>query len=144
MHWPNVIDVREYRFEMAPYDNLMSHARYLDQVKQEGFKVITPVIQSELIKDNHLMIYIPYDKKYDAMIDLKEGESISSYVEVVIDDSLYSNVNWFNYWPNSNEEIGLKTYVDIINLKRGQHILKISINGNENYRGDIVFWKDVK
>ncbi|RLD43623.1 MAG: hypothetical protein DRI86_09600 [Bacteroidetes bacterium] len=144
MHWPNAIDVREHRWEMAPSDNFMSHARYLDQVQRENFMLITPVIQSELITDNHLMIYIPYNKRYDSMVELKEGETLASYVEVMIDDSLYSNVNWFNYWPDKNEEIGLKTYVDIKGLKRGQHFLKLSFNGNSAYRSEIAFWKDAE
>lgn len=144
MHWPNVIDVREHRFEMAPYENHMSHSRYLDQVKNEGFKIISPVIQSELIVDNHLMIYIPYNKKYDYMVDLKQGENLSSYVEIMIDDSPYTNVSWYSYWPIRNEEIGIKTYVDIKHLERGRHKLSINLNDESGSRIDIVFWKDAE
>ena len=144
MHWPNVIDSREYRWTMAPSENFLTFASYLDQVQQKGLKVVKPVIQSEVIKDNLMMIYIPYNKRYDFILDLKEGETISDYINVAVDDSVYRDIEWYNYWTVDNDEIGVKAYISIEKLSNGPHKLSLGIDKKADRRGIISFWKDVR
>jgi len=50
--------------------------------------------------------------------------------QILIDDSVFKNVNWVGTWKNKRLNIGITTFIDISQLKNGLH--KISITGNPN------------
>ncbi len=141
MRWPNIIDSRQHRLAMAPANNFSSPARYLDQIQQENFKIIRPIIQSELITTNHLMLFIPYNIAYDDLVNLKDGDVLSNHIQVHIDDSVYTGMHWYNFWAFDNDQIGMKTYIDIKELNRGHHDIMVYFNDKDNWT-KINFWKD--
>jgi len=140
MHWPNILDSREFRRQMAPETNWQSHGQYLDILHEDGIKVHGPCIQSEIIKSNFLKVFIPYD------VDFEQGihpdSTLSAYVMTTIDDSVYRHVKWYNYWAKDIDQIGLRAHIDIAHLERGEHVIRLKSTASEEFSSSIVFWKD--
>lgn len=141
MHWPNMIDAREHRWTMAEGDEWMTPHNYMDLANAEGLKSYSPSIQSEIITENYLKIYIPYNKRWDETVP--KDDFISNYVGIDIDDSTYSDINWANFWADKNELIGLRTLIDIRHLEKSHHVLTIfNTTKKEESAYTIPFWID--
>ncbi len=140
MRWPNIIDSRSYRFQMAPEENWQNHTYYRDHVLEEGVKFSGPCIQSEIINDGYLQIFIPYNRDFE--VDLQEDEVLSDYVQLSIDDSSIHEVEWFSFWSKDIDQIGIKAHVDITKLSHGRHTLGLGFDTEEGRHMSIPFWKD--
>lgn len=139
MHWPNMIDAREHRWTMADSDDWMTPYHYMDLTAEAGLKSYEPCIQSEIISDAYLKVFIPYDKRWDETTP-KDGY-ISDNVGIKIDDSIYTDLLWTNYWAEKNELIGLRTLINIQHLSKTHHVLSIFSNTSvdDNFY-KIPFW----
>lgn len=154
MHWPNIFDQREYRWQMA--DNIhISNFMYRDEFTETERSVVS--IQSKIVHDNYVNLFLRYDSYMDHFMNASSTSNelkwLSDYVIVSIDDSIYQKVEWFPKWDQEITNIGINAMVDINNLKNGKHELKIATDcsgiAEENRptfgcREIIIpFWKDV-
>ncbi|PCJ87294.1 MAG: hypothetical protein COA57_05030 [Flavobacteriales bacterium] len=147
MHWPNIIDSREYRWAMAPQDQWWNRWNYRDEAEKEGLeKLLYPSIQSDIIKENYLRIFIPYAVAYDESLNQMNSENtlLSGITQVFIDDSIYNNIEWFNSWHKHNDQIGIRANISIKHLANGKHVLTVADKVTDNQTMHIPFWKDVK
>ena len=143
MHWPNIVDSREHRWSMALNDQWVYPSFYRDSPENEGEKIYGPSIQSDVITDNYVKLIIPYDVDFDE--ELSTYEYLEEGGSVFIDDSLYQ-VEWYNYRPKENDQLGMKGMIDISHLTRGKHEILITNRTKDHYGEQrkvvIPFWKD--
>jgi hypothetical protein len=158
MHWPNVFDKRDYKWQLAD-NNQISYSFYKNELEEGQYRSV--LIPSKIIKDNFLEIFIRYEKRSDYLIErLNSPDSLrffSDAVAVAIDDSVYTNLEWFPTWSKSIENIGITAMIPIKELENGKHILKVGCSEkvmlpeSENDEQDlcnratvtIPFWKDI-
>jgi len=146
MGWPNVYDQRKYREALAPDNDRRAYyyAWYRDQYEWG-------VIQSDIIKENYLRVYIKYDVHKDTEIEKLDSadQYLSNIGEVGIDDSVLTDIEWFSAWQKENENMGIVANIPIHNLKNGRHTLQfryvssIDSAGKPIWKHQIPFWKDV-
>lgn len=140
--WPNVVDQRAYRWQMAPYEKRFDEGFYRDAIPFDHNRPrYTPNIQSAIISNNFIQLEIPYLKEYDEVIsELPEGQRyLSNIVEIRIDDSLYSKIDWYYRWGTTNDDKCIKTNISIMHLSHGKHELELI---STKKRGVIPFWKN--
>jgi hypothetical protein len=159
MHWPNVFDNRDYKWQMA--DNYqLNYSFYKNELGEGQYRSV--LIPSKIIKDNFLEVFIRYEKRSDYLIErLNSPDSLrffSDAVAVAIDDSVYTKLEWFPTWNQSIENIGISAMIPIKELENGKHILKVGCSGKvmlSDYENDehdlcnrataiILFWKDTE
>lgn len=154
MHWPNVFDKREYKWNMAEGE-YMSYAFYRDQT--DSYHKTRVSIQSKIITSNYLDIFVLYERRYDFLINATDTpDSLKTFAEITsiqIDDSIYQDIAWSPYWNEEVTNIGINTLVDISNLSNGKHMLRVFTNSSQIITTDLVhlelfetsipFWKDV-
>lgn len=146
MNWPNIVDEREYRWQMAAEDKWWSRHTYRDEMNQEEVHFYKyPNIQSDIIHENYLRLFVPYSIEYDQSIAQLPagGQFLSNIFEVSIDDSTYT-IEWLNSWHEHNEQIGIRANIDIRHLDNGRHNLNITDVTGYASGGLIPFWKDTK
>ncbi len=146
MKWPNIFDQRKYRWALAPGNASWTYfyGYYRDQADWG-------VIQSDIIKENYLRVYIKYDVQLDTEIEKLDSadQYLSNIGEVGIDDSVITDIEWFSAWQKENENMGIVANIPIHNLKNGRHTLKfkyvssIDSAGKPIWKHQIPFWKDV-
>ena len=116
-------------------------------------------IQSDIIKDDVLRLFITHQKMYEDSIkklcdyELKVNSStkrdsiklacMSNFYQVSVDDSLYSEAQWFFNYNNQTSHRGIITYLDISHLKKGMHQIDIDLSNWRREKYDIVqFYKE--
>lgn len=140
MHWPNLLDPREHRWDLAPESNRMNYGHYMDELERYETKASMPVIQSELIKDHFLKVFIPYLKEFDF---LEIGDNyLASRIVLKIDNKEITDIDWYRYTAPENDQLGVKTLIDISHLNRGHYRLLIFLDKDEYYKYVIPFWKE--
>jgi len=156
MHWPNVFDKREYKWQMSDNDAI-NYSFYRDELDNGEFRFV--LIPSKIIKGNFLEVFIRYEKWSDDLIErIDRPDSLrffSNAVAVAIDDSIYTETEWFPTWNERIENIGITAMIPIQNLKNGKHILRVGCSNNvskpesvweHDFCNDppstIPFWKD--
>jgi hypothetical protein len=140
MHWPNLLDPRDNRWNLTAEDNWMSYRFYMDELERHEKKASGPVIQSELIKDEFLKVFIPYNKSFDDF-DLDDGEYIVSLFRLSIDDVVLDEVSWYSYRAPENDQLGMRTLIDISDLQKGHYRLRV-FDTNKRFEEVIPFWKE--
>lgn len=142
MHWPNLLDPREHRKTLTEEGKWMSHSFYMDQLKSNGKKADGPVIQSDLIKTNHVKLFIPYYEGYDLLTE--ENQILSNNFKVFIDSVEITSIDWYSYHSLYNDQLGIKTMIDISDFSSGHHTLKIFVDNDRlsEMEREIPFWKD--
>lgn len=140
MLWPNISDARAHKFSMTENNIWSSPLFYRDIDIEKGVKRYVPSIQSEVISQNLLNLFVPYNIDYDN--SLSQGDFLENAITVSIDDSLCSDLKWINNRQYDSDLLGIKCYVDISLLSRGMHILKIQSNAENSKAYAIPFWKD--
>lgn len=139
MHWPNIIDPREHRYNLAKESNQMYYGFYMDELERHKKKAKGPVIQSELVKDDFLKVFIPYLKGFDY---LEYGEdNLASNITLKIDSEDVKNIEWYSFRALDNDQLGVRTLIDISHLERGHYRLKVSDRA-DNFEEIIPFWKE--
>ncbi len=141
MRWRIIGDSRTHRMSMAPDNNWTSYKIYMDEVERKGLKYSIPAIQSEIIKENVLKVFIPYSVWMDQGVE--KDKLLSDYVSVQINDSTYTQVEWFNYLPKNKDQLGITTLIDIKHLPRGRHRVVVKRGKDEEATTIIPFWKDL-
>lgn len=145
MHWPNMLDSRNYRFVLTDFDKQVRTAYYMDNVQAADKPFRGPAIQSQIITGNFLKLYLPYYKQYDELFENVNNNKFKTPAELVlveIDGVEVSNVDWYNYRGFANDELGLYTIIDIKGLDRGKHILRLAGKISSSYSETIPFWKE--
>lgn len=115
-------------------------------------------IQSDIIKDDVLKLFITHYSVYDdsvkALCEYRVFDSIEStdslklvcmskFYNVNVDDSLYTDVSWFFHYNNQTKHRGIVSYLDISHLQKGMHSVDINLKNwsNKNYTV-IQFYKE--
>jgi hypothetical protein len=142
MLWPNLVDARDYRFQMAPEQNWWNYATYRDENEKEGGKLTAPSIQSDIINENYLKVHLPYYIDADKYIKLGKLNTLSELAEVQIDDSLYTKVEWYNAWARNIDQLGIRANIPIHHLQPGKHMLIIRNRFEHDMIQHIPFWKE--
>ena len=126
----------------------LMQAKHYDNLLQDDARVMTLSIQSEVIKENYLKLFLAYPRSLDLWLKahcqkpniadtldkfqkraLKAQHSlncIKNFFKIYIDDSLYASQDFVFYENTQPNKKGVLTFVPIENLKTGQHILKIA------------------
>ncbi|UKN01422.1 hypothetical protein K6119_16985 [Paracrocinitomix mangrovi] len=141
MHWPYLLDARTHRMSMANEDNWMNQSHYMEEVEKHGKKFYGPAIQSEIISDAYLEIFVPYNVIYDDYT--KEDEYLSDNFKIYIDDSLYKDVVWMNSWAYDNDQIGIRTFINIQHLTATMHKVTVDYPNDDHdlwLSATIPFW----
>lgn len=142
MHWPNVFDSREYKFQMAKSEYLSSSC-YRDENKNELYSRVN--IQSKIIHDNYLEVFILYRKNYDFILDNLSSDKkdllFEDLIKIKIDEEELENIEWHPVWPKDIEKIGITAMIPIRKLSNDKHTLSIWSYERDEYF-NIPFWKD--
>lgn len=158
MHWPNVFDKRDYKWQMAD-NNYINYSFYKNELGDGQYRSV--LIPSKIIKDNFLEVFIRYEKRSDYLIErLNKPDSLrffSDAVTVAIDDSVYANLEWFPTWNQTIENIGITAMIPIKELENGKHVLRVGCSDEVNWPEEIEehdlckrattiipFWKDTE
>jgi hypothetical protein len=117
----------------------LDETRYLDKRKNE--RVEGSCIQSDIITDNFLRVYVNYNRVDAYYLDsLKtKNKYFSELIRITINDSPCDSLTWVAI-NKENGQKGVQTIVDIKDLARRMHVLKI----HRTYDKDplvIPFWK---
>ena len=130
LHQPNVLDGRDYLYQLS---NGMSiePSFYRDEPvnKYRG----NPSIQSKILHDNYLNIFIPYNIYLDYFLDgldeTKENRLLTDIASISIDSITMNDIQWHKSYKESkngiSRNIGIECFVSIGHLKDGPHTLKI-------------------
>lgn len=68
MHWPNVFDKRQYKWQLTNKDGLSTSPAYYRNEAINRYRG-NPSIQSKIVHDNFLDLFIPYNVHYDAFME---------------------------------------------------------------------------
>ncbi len=166
----NPLDHRDYT-EIGQPRLALQNNEY-EEYYEKGEYVGNAVIPSELIKDNFLKIFIPYDEWFDISLkhlieieniawnpqDFKDVDITENYnkiqlalnktLVVKIDGSVKDSIRWHMRAHPNNDQLGFSTFVDIKSLNRGHHQLQLFYNIHRPTTIDtfslryIPFWKD--
>ena len=150
MHWPNLFDQREFRWQMSMNEYVYSGA-YMDEWDNEKFYKMG--ISSKIQTGNFMELFITYHKGYDHLIEKSSTvDSLKTFDKVVtvkIDTVVLKNLIWHPASKQSNL-IGIIAMVPIHELANGKHILSVYSEGNNDpnhdqiYNATIPFWIDKK
>lgn len=147
MHWPNSFDSRDYRLHLTK--NKEEYSEFLYRNKTEDGRSDVASIQSDIISDPVLNVFINYSIPYDEFVDqIKDPQEryFENIWDISVDDSTYQDLVFYTVHGNNSTTMGISTYVDIGNFKQGPHILTITnkfedINSKRK-RLNIPFWLD--
>lgn len=159
-----------------PYDYISESNRdahgiwndnYESFYRKKNLLITNPVIQSDIIREEYIKLFIPYDVDDNKKLmkhcpDLKPLgvkfstslanyliqesfvkralECFSSLYAISIDDSAYKNVEFYFHEHRQNYEPGIITYISIKHLKPGHHTIDILEADSE--KQTIHFWKE--
>jgi hypothetical protein len=147
------------------HESLVSTANYLDKLERNT--ILQPVIQSEIIKESTLNLYIPKYKREDANIksvygifewddDLPDQENLirrntfkekiaKNYYTIFIDNVPIKNLDYQYRRRLYNNREGFQVFINIENLLQGSHTIKIESlyknTDNITFRRSIPFYK---
>jgi hypothetical protein len=127
MHWPNVFDDRQHRFSLTK--NEEHYSEFLYRNKTETGKSHVASIQSDIISDPVLNVFINYSVVYDQFIDQIKDPSeryFENIWELAVDDSVYHHLSFYTIHGNNSSTMGITTYVDVGRFKQGPHVLSIT------------------
>jgi len=134
LHWPNVFDSRKYR-ELLTVDDEFHTRTYYRSFNAEGVERAS--IQSDIITEPVLNLFIAYSIRYDEFIDLiknKDERYFQNVFDITVDDSLYTQQKFYSttIYESGPIDRGINTYIDISAFKNGLHELKIKIKTMPN------------
>lgn len=133
LHWPNVFDKRGYTYQLS---NGMDVApRYYRDESVNRYRG-NPSIQSKILHDNFVNLFIPYNVHYDVFLNgldkKKEARLLSDISSVSIDSVDINGIQWHESWRDSengiSRHVGIECFIPIGYLNDGPHILKIFID----------------
>ncbi len=144
---------------------LISASSVYESEIPEGELIRSACIQSDIIKDDFLKLLVPHKRYWEYQYTYNELSEISMKIDsldqdgkieetykyimskydqlyrVYLDDTLINNINWYFYLHPKTVAGGIITYVDIANLEKGHHQLRILLIDNAQI-SNIHFWKE--
>ncbi|MEQ8908842.1 MAG: hypothetical protein RIC95_06600 [Vicingaceae bacterium] len=152
MHWPNVLDDREYRYQLAEEESI-ADLHYMDYWSAK--KSYYYGIQSKVIRGNFMEVYFHYPKSLDAIIALSHEDEKERYfeniVQVEIDLQPIYEVSW-HPTKKYDQKIGISAMIDVSKYENGRHNFTFTFQDSlqEAYRDltnsplsiTIPFWID--
>lgn len=143
MHWPNVFDNREYKWNMAE-NEFITPSWYRDNPNFNKAQTIT--LQSKLIKDNYLDVFVLYKKHYDFIINdflpYTHDSMFTSIIKIKLDGKPLNNLDWHPTWGEDIDQVGVTTMIPLREYNNGKHVLSIWNPSKAQFQ-EIPFWKDV-
>ncbi|MCB0409033.1 MAG: hypothetical protein KDD29_02370 [Flavobacteriales bacterium] len=152
MHWPNLFDQREYRYQMADNDYI-HYSVYLDEWIDGEIGMVA--INSKVQTGTYMELFVTYFHRFDELIEqTSEIDSLKTFdkiLEVQIDTTICEPLIWFPAIKHNNIR-GVTTMIPIDSLSNGHHTIYISSKlkylneqqeaGSEEYKVKIPFWVD--
>ncbi len=147
--WPNLFDQRAFRWQMADNDFVIE-GWYMDSWTEDTKHFVG--IDSKVQNSNYLELFVSYYKYFDEQItqsatadSLRFFENI---IQVSIDDSIHSNLEWFPTKKLNESNIGVTCMIPLHNLENGSHYVSVRfpLKSTENHKGStsdevkILFW----
>ena len=114
-------------------------------------------IQSDIIKDDVLRVFVTHEVRYEDSLkaicnrenldwvnsDSAKLVAMEKFYLVNVDDSIYQNQKWIFFNEVHNGHRGVLTYVDISDLDKGMHQVKITLDPWYSPVYDIIpFYKE--
>lgn len=143
LHWPNIFDGRKYR-EALTIDDEFHSLTFYRSANAEGVERVS--IQSDIITEPVLNLFISYSIRYDEFIEqIKEEDRryFQNIFSITVDDSLYTKQKFYSttLYGNGTFDRGISNYIDISSFKNGLHELKIKAKHAEEPNHIIIpFW----
>jgi hypothetical protein len=137
---------------------------YYENLIPEDKLISVASIQSDIIKDNYLKLFISHSRFWEYEFTKDELEKITNSIDslevyggktetykyvvekynelynVYLDDSLLENIDWLFYKHPKTVAGGIITYLNISDLSNGHHQIKIKIL-DKTQIASIHFWK---
>lgn len=128
------------RLEYMSYDrNAFQIQSSYDNLRQADTFVRNASIQSDIVSDSFLRLFIVYKIQVDDVIDCLDEEELSrdkkftdqkldcldDFYVITLDDKEKENLQWRYHYLQTTGEYGIITYLDINDLSRGLHTLTI-------------------
>ncbi len=131
----SMVDARKYK--IAP--TLANDQFYEDQKTVDGW-IKNPTIQSKIITEGYLDVFVPYSSFDDEAIDSVslEIKFFSTIVDLKVDGTQLDSLQWVGL-KKSNGQSGATSVVNIRSLKTSLHTLTIEVKSNTPV--EIPFWK---
>ena len=107
-----------------------------------GEKIAYVSIQSDLVTDNYLRIFIPYKIRYDQFIIDQKAVTFQEIIIVRLDGQLIPNPDWLA--GDVANQPGIICYLPIEQLGNGKHILTLELKSSDTlfpFPLTIPFWK---
>lgn len=141
MQYTRVFDDRnlDFSFGNTNYTDSFYESRY-----PEGERIYRASIQSDLINDNYLRIFIPYKKQYDEFITDQNATELQQIVAIKLDNQPVSNPDWLAGDRIMSNQIGITCFLPIVEIANGKHTLIIELkcsNPPFPFPITIPFWK---
>ncbi len=148
LHWPNMFDNRGYRFSLT--ESEQHYSEFLYRNKTSDGRSHQASIQSDIISDPVLSLFINYSIRYDPFIDKIENPDqrfFENIWQISVDDSVYQHLEFYTIHGNNSTTMGITTYIDVGNFDQGLHTLHLINIYEPNPKGrlkmlDIPFWLD--
>lgn len=150
---------------LSAHESQVRTANYADQL--EDSSVLQPFIQSDVIKESHLDLYIPKFKREEAAIakicepffwdddktdqenrirrNISRTKCANNYYSLFLNDQPLQNLDFLYRRNLYNNREGFQVFIDIESLNTGSHVLKIESlyknNDSIAFRRSIPFYK---
>ncbi|MEX1003466.1 MAG: hypothetical protein WDZ35_15210 [Crocinitomicaceae bacterium] len=131
MHWGNIFDDRLYKTDWIPFtDNskVYTDLYYMTEWKDKSYQV---GISEKFVSSKYLEVFVRYQRKDDFIIDpdadSEKYQNYSPIVQVDIDDSLYTNLDWYKK-VTFDHQLGISAIMPIGHLSEGNHNIRIYKN----------------
>jgi hypothetical protein len=126
MHWPNLFDQREYKWNMAK-NPWVSYKYYKDQHTVGKYY---PVYIDKKVQVGNLMeVYLSYEKYFDSILDKMSNSNskvtLAQALKVNIDSVEIKSLEWYPTQINEKQRFGISCFIPIDNFANGQHLLII-------------------
>ncbi len=169
MGLPNILNYDERSYLNISTLNKINKYQYENMLEQND-RIITVAIQSDVITDNVIKLFVVYAKKYDETLDslfTKNGvkkflrertlenyykndsliqKALNEFFTVEIDNRSVGTTEWYLHRHYKTGEYGFLTYIPVSNLPKGRHALLVKAkhisNGimKERVKGIIPFY----
>ncbi len=141
LHYGNIFENRklDLSFGSTKYTDGFYESRY-----PEGKEIYRASIQSDLINDHYLRIFIPYKKQYDEFIIDQNATELQQIVVLRLDDQQVSSPDWLAGDRIMSNQKGITCFLPIMEMEQGKHTLTIELKGSNPpfpFPIAIPFWK---
>jgi len=151
MYWKNIFDLRQYNWHMAD-NTYLADELYMDGWDEKSNYIAG--LSSKIQHGNYLELFVRYSSTFDGLIkessEKRSEQYFGNVLEVSIDDSSVTNLEWYPTRKLNKSVIGVTTMIPIYNIENGAHILTVytdtiqggEIKQGEQFKVEIPFWVD--